>query len=414
MNVRWCRARPRSLAKLLPFLLVGFHGAATAAAAQMPMPAGHGSRSAAPDPAAIRAWMEQVRNENGLPGLSVAIAVDGGIVFSGGVGYAELDNRVPATGRTVHNVGSVSKVIATVGLMQLVERGKVDLDAPIQTYVPYFPDKGRPITLRHILTHTSGIRHYKPGEFGAHGLQEMIHFESFEESTRRWRDDPLVFEPGAHWMYSSYAFNLLDGVVESVSGMGFEQYLRRLVWEPAGMLSTQFDVPSRIVHNRGKGYERSGRGLLVNTGYADVSYKYAGGGILSTVEDLVRLAIALNDGTLLEPATIAEMYRVQLGPEVRAFNATGEPRPLGFGQALAWRVQTDPQGRRFVSHTGTVKGARTFLGNHPDLNIAVAIQANALPFDSEKYGRALLQMVLPPAHPKFDRVPGGGAAPRRR
>lgn len=364
------------------------------------------------DAEGLRAFLEQVRDDNGLPGLSLAVAVDGQIVFSDGVGYAELDNRVPQTGRTVHNVGSVSKVIATVGLMQLVEQGKVDLDAPIQRYVPYFPDKGKPITLRHILTHTSGIRHYRSDEFGPYGLERLRYFESFEESTRRWRDDPLLFEPGQYWYYSSYAFNLLHGVVESVTGMGFEEYLRRHVWEPAGMLSTQFDVLSRVVHNRGKGYQRDRQGRLVNADIEDVSYKYAGGGILSTVEDLVRLGIALNDGTLLRPETVAEMYRVQLGPGTLAFRADGEPQPLDFGQALAWRVDTDAQGRRFVFHTGTVRGTRTYLGNYPELDVVVALQANALPFDSQRYGEAILQMILPPANPPFRARPGEGAAGR--
>ncbi|MBI4538999.1 MAG: beta-lactamase family protein [Gemmatimonadetes bacterium] len=405
--------RVRTRSNLLPFLvaLLPLHATARAAGPQMDMSPRAPGRLGGTNAAAIRAWMEQVRDENGLPGLSVAVATDGRIVFSDGVGYAELDNRLPATGGTVHNVGSVSKVIAAIPIMQLVEQGKVALDGPIQRYVPYFPEKGKAITLRQVLTHTSGIRHYKDGEFGPYRLQEMIYFESFEESTRRWRDDPLVFEPGTYWMYSSYAFNLLHGLVESVTGIGFEAYLRRFVWEPAGMLSTQFDVPSRIVHNRGRGYERNQRGILVNTDYADVSYKYAGGGILSTVEDLVRFGTALNDGTLLKPETVADMYRVQIGPVVKAFSARGEPQPLNFGQALAWRVQTDRQGRRFTSHTGTVKGTRTYVGNYPDLNIVVALQANALPFDSEVYGQALLQMLVPPAHPRFDRVPGTPVTP---
>lgn len=360
-------------------------------------------------PQALLAYMEQVRNDNGLPGLSVAVAVDGEIVFSEGVGVAELEHRIPATGQTVHNSGSVSKVIATVGLMQLVEEGRVDLDASIQTYLPYFPEKDQVITLRQILTHTSGLRHYAAGEFGPHRLQEMIHFQSFEESTRRWRDDPLVYDPGTFWMYSSYAFNLLHGVVEAVTGMGFEEYLRKHVFEPAGMTGTQFDVPGRIVHMRGRGYVRED-GILIRPPYADVSYKYAGGGILASVEDLVRFGVALNAGRLMGPETVAEMYRVQLGTEIIAFAQDGGHSPLAFGQALGWRVQADPQGRRFVSHTGTVLGTRSFVGLYSEPSVVVAIQANSLPFDSEKYGRAILQMFLPATNRPSQAVPGGGDA----
>ena len=341
-------------------------------------------------------YMEQIRHDNDLPGLSVAVAVDGEIVFSEGVGYAELDNRIPATGRTVHNVGSVSKVLSVVGLMQLVERGRVDLDATIQTYMPWYPEKERPITVRQILTHTSGTRHYNGTEFGPDGLLQFKHFDDFEEATRLWRDDPLVFEPGTAWMYSSHAHNLQQGIVEAASGMDFEAYLKRYVWEPAGMMATQFDVPERVVQHRGHGYARDRQGRFVHAAQEDPSYKYAGGGILSSVEDLVRFALAINDGTLLRPETVAEMHRPQIDPSIMEFVPGGEPRPLGHEQALAWWIRTDQAGRRYPNHTGTVKGTRSFIGNWADQGVAVAIQTNALPFDSARYGEAIAQMFLPP------------------
>lgn len=125
-------------------------------------------------------YMEQIRADNGLPGFSLAVAIDGELVFSEGVGFAELDNHTPETGRTVHNVASVSKVLAAVAIMQLVEQEKVDLDATIQTYLPYYPEKEWPITVRHILTHTSGTRHYQDGEFGEGEVLAMRHYDDFE------------------------------------------------------------------------------------------------------------------------------------------------------------------------------------------------------------------------------------------
>ena len=342
-------------------------------------------------------YMQQIRDENDLPGLSVAVAVDGEIVFSGGVGYAELDNRTPATGRTVHNVGSVSKVLSVVGLMQLVEQGKVDLDATIQTYMPYYPEKEFPITVRQILTHTSGIRHYNGVGFGPYGLLAFRHYDTFEEATKLWRDDPLLFQPGTAWMYSSFAQNLQQGIVEAASGEDFESYLKRHVFEPAGMLATQFDVPSRIVQNRGHGYVRDEAGRLVHPPPEDPSYKYAGGGILSTAEDLVRFALAINEGRLLGAESVAEMYRLQIDPSIREGRTmSGETFPLEHEQGLAWFMRRDQAGRRYASHTGTVKGTRSFLGNFADYGVVVALQANVLPFDSLKYGEAIAQMFLPP------------------
>jgi len=348
------------------------------------------------DRAQLLDWMEQVRHENDLPGLSLAVAREGRILFSGGVGHAELEHRTPQTGRTVHNVASISKVLAVVAMMQLVEEGAVDLDAPIQTYLPYYPEKRWPVTVRQILTHTSGTRHYRQGEFGEHGLLRARHWDSFQEATALWRDDPLLFEPGTRWSYSSHAMNLMHGIVEEASGTEFEGYMRRHVFEPAGMLSSAFDIPRRVMHNRGHGYVRDEEGgRFVHPFPEDPSYKYAGGGMLSTAEDLVRFGTAILEGRLLGPEAVQEMWAPQIEPSVRRYVANGEDQPLDHEQALAWWIRTDPAGRRYPSHTGTVKGTRSFLGVFPEQELVVALQANALPFDSAGYGEAVAQLFLP-------------------
>ncbi|UCE05556.1 MAG: beta-lactamase family protein [bacterium] len=339
-------------------------------------------------------YLERICHETGAPGISMAIALKGKIIFSGGAGYAELDNFSPATGRIVHNIASISKTHAAVALMQLVEQGKVNLDDPIQKYVPYFPKKKWEITARHILTHTSGIRHYRKDDFGEQRYKEKIHYDSLKTAIEIFKDDTLLFQPGKSWFYSSYASNLMQGIVEEATGVGFEEYLRKNVWQPAGMLSTQFDVPERIVHNRGKGYVRNKKGLLVNIPYADVSYKYAGGGIISCAEDLVRFGMALNHGKLLKAETLAKMYEVQVDP-VMKFNPKGEPEKQKHKQALSWYIRTDAQGRDFPSHTGTVKGCRSYLLNYPQYDLVVALIANIVPFDSPKYGNSIAQMFLP-------------------
>ncbi len=356
------------------------------------MSVGHG-------PAILR-YLDQVRNETGAPGVTAAVGLKGELVFSGGAGYAELDNLTPADGGTVWNVGSVSKVLAAVAVMQLVESGKVSLDDHIQKYVPSYPEKRAPITLEEILTHTSGIRHYKEGEFGPYGLYEARHFDDIGEAIENFRDDPLLFEPGTLYFYSSHAFNLLQGVVEKASGLKFEEYMRRFVWEPAGMSSSSFDVPSRVVHKRGRGYVRDDRGVLVNTPYVDPSYKYAGGGMLSTVEDLVRFGQAINDGTLLKPETVATMYAVHVDP-VLEFNPSGPPVKQDFKMALAFQLDQDAEGRWYIDKTGTVKGTRSVVLTYPEHELVVALQANVLPFDSLKYAQAIAQMYLPAVHESY-------------
>jgi CubicO group peptidase (beta-lactamase class C family) len=158
---------------------------------------------AAPPPEAqAAAYLEQVWRSSGAPGVSAAVALRGKLVFAHGVGFADLENLVPATSSTVYNIGSISKVNTAVAVLQLVEQGKVHLDDPIQTYVPSFPDKGSPITLRHILTHTSGIRHYLPTDFDSQE-ENTKPVASLAEAIQVFKDDPLLFQPGQYYSYSS-------------------------------------------------------------------------------------------------------------------------------------------------------------------------------------------------------------------
>lgn len=367
------------------------------------LPAGHDEATA--DRA--MAYLARMQAESGAPGVSAAVMVDGRLVFSAGVGMADLQTAMPASARTVHNIGSVSKTIAVVAVMQLVEDGAVDLDAEIQRYAPWFPHKGAPITVRHLLTHTSGIGHYDEIEALRQLPPEarLRHYGSFEESTRAWRDAPLLFEPGSRWHYSSFATNLMQSIVETASGRPFEEYLRENVWKPAGMLSTQFDVPSRIVPGRGRGYARHPEtGQLISGEDEDVSYKYAGGGMISSDEDLCRFAHALASGALLKPKALDEMLRPQLRSDLRSWQPPGASpsraeRGPAARQALIWRVGLDAAGRRFIAHSGSVKGTSSYLLSYPAENVVVALHMNYNDGgkDSADAATALASLFLPMA-----------------
>jgi serine beta-lactamase-like protein LACTB len=315
-------------------------------------------------------------HQTGTPGISVAVSLKGKIVLSAGVGFADLDNLIPATGFTVFNIGSVSKVNTAVAVMQLVEQGKVSLDDPIQKYVPTFPKKPEgEISIKHVLTHTSGIRHYRPADFPDSQDNESIRSLTWEGGLTLFKDDALLFRPGQYYFYSSYAVNLLQGVVEKASGISFEDFMTRNVWRPAGMLSTSFDVPDRIVPHRAKSY-RVVDGRPANYFYNDLSYKFASGGMISTAEDLVRFGSALNHGQLLKAGTVALMYGPQLEPVMR-FEEKQPPRKMDYAQGLIWRVFKDAAGRRFVNHCGTVKGFNACIVNYPDEDVVVALLGNA-------------------------------------
>ncbi|MFC1565106.1 serine hydrolase domain-containing protein, partial [candidate division KSB1 bacterium] len=273
--------------------------------------------------------------------------------------YADLENSIPASGATVYRIASISKPITAICLMQLVEKGEVDLQDDIRKYVPAFPKKRWTITLWHLMTHTSGIRHYNSGEFGV-----MEHFEKFEDTINIFKDDTLKFEPGTRYSYSTYGFNLLQGVIESVSTRSFERYLSENIWIPSGMLSAGIELKEKLVLNRARGYNKTD-GRVVNARYTDVSIKYAAGGMIASVEDLVKLFNALDSGKLLPENRVQEMYSVQY-----------QRRNPGNGSGLSWSVNTDSNGRKRVSHSGGAMGFRSMLINFPDEKIIIAVISN--------------------------------------
>lgn len=203
---------------------------------------------------AITAYMSKQQ----VPGLSIAISRNNQIRFEQGYGIADLENFVPIKTATVFPVTSLSKSITAAAAYKLADEGKLDLDAPVQKYVPEFPDKGAPITVRHLLRHTSGIRHYK-------GDEEYIntrHYKNILESLDAFKNDKLEHLPGTSITYSSYAYTLLGMAVERASGMSFMQYLQEHMFKPAGMTQTRdYDV-FEIIPNRAEGYEVTAEGKL--------------------------------------------------------------------------------------------------------------------------------------------------------
>lgn len=309
---------------------------------------------------AIDRTVAEARTALEAPGLSVALVVDDELAWSKGYGLADVENEVPARGDTVYRIASISKPLSATAVLQLVERGRVQLDDPVWKHVPAFRERPAVITLRHLLTHTSGVRHYKPGEF-----EMKDHFDSINEAIAIFKDDPLLFTPGTQYSYSSYAYNLLAGVVESGSGLAFDAYMKENVWGPSGMASTRLEHPGEIVPHRARQYVKAGNGRVRNAPYADLSIKWAGGGIVSTVEDLARFHIALNRGKLLTPETLAQAYT--------PFTLS-DGKTTSYG--LGWQVNLDERGRTWIAHGGGATGGSSYLLRYPEGRLAVAIICN--------------------------------------
>jgi CubicO group peptidase (beta-lactamase class C family) len=335
---------------------------------------------------ALQALLETLAAQTPAPGMVLALQ-HGDSTFSSAWGYADLENDLPMTAQSVHNIGSISKVITAVAVMQLSEQGALALDEDIRHYLPWFPDKGYRITLRQLMTHTSGIRHYLEGEFGEDDVLARQHFSDYERSTRRWRDDPLCFAPGSCWHYSSYGSGLLQGVIEAASGLPFEDYLRRHIWQPAGMHATQFDNPYRIIKRRARGYASAPDGSLINAPFVDLSNRYASGGMVSSAEDMLRFGHALHGATLLKPESLRAMFAPQIDDSLPDWDSS-EAR--SWTPALLWELYDTPLGLA-PGHQGSVRGTNQCLlivpgqltlyyhANHDEVDAtAIMMQATAL------------------------------------
>jgi serine beta-lactamase-like protein LACTB len=308
---------------------------------------------------AIEAAISAEMSSQGIPGLSIAIGEGGRIRFTSGYGLADLENTVPARAATVYRLASVSKPMTAVAVLQLVERGAIDLDAPIQRYVPSFPEKAWRVTPRLLLGHLGGVRHYREDE-----PANTRPFASATEGLALFKDDPLAVEPGTKFLYSTYGYVLLGAAVEGVTGKKFFEALKEGVLDPAGMVSTRVDEVAPLIPNRAQGYFRLPSGELRNSPLADVSNKVPGGGLCATAADVARFGMALSGGALLRKETLGQMLTSMKTRE-------GRTTSYGFGLNLS-----GPGRRREAWHTGGQERVSTVLYVQPDHGLVVVLLSN--------------------------------------
>jgi len=345
-------AIPKRRSGLVAILLLAISLSVTAQTATAPAPQAPYSAAAEHARAIAKGWLAR-----GIPGLSIAVAIDGKVVYSEGFGFADLEQRIPVSPSTRFRIGSISKPLTAVGLVLLVEQGKVDLDAPVQKYVPSFPDKGALITARLLAGHLAGIRHYKDDEF-----EISRHYSNVLDGLKIFADDPLVSPPGTKFNYSSYGFNLLSAVIQSASGDEFLRYMQGHVFGPLDLGNTVPDQNADIVTHRSRFYELEKDGAVKNAPYVDNSYKWAGGGFLSTTEDLVHFGSALLRPGFLKPESLALLFTSQ---------RTKDGAETGYG--IGWHVGKSPSGKRVFEHAGGSVGGTSQLILYPDSGLVIAM-----------------------------------------
>ncbi len=309
----------------------------------------------------IEALVGAEMSKQKIPGLTLAVVSGRQVRWSAGFGMQDIENSVAARPATVYRLGSISKPITAVAVMQLFERGRLDLDAPVQKYCPAFPEKQWPVTTRQVLGHLAGIRHYKSDE----EFNSTRVYASVAEGLNMFRDDPLLSEPGTKYNYTTHGYSVLGCVVEGASGQKFADFVADNVFKPAAMERIRVDSVADIIPNRAQGYRVTDKGVLTNSPLADNSYKVPGGGFVSTAEDLARFAVALQTDKLLKRETLELMYAPQ---------KTKDGKETSYG--LGWGVTKRPDGARAVGHSGGQQRVSTFLHMQPEQGLAVVIMSN--------------------------------------
>jgi CubicO group peptidase (beta-lactamase class C family) len=311
-----------------------------------------------------------------VPGLSIGFIKDD-FIWVKGYGYADLENRAPAKPESAYRLASVTKTMTAIAVLQLVEAGKIDLDAEVQTYVPSFPKKKWPVTVRLLLGHLGGISHYRN-----HDVESRIKVhKDTQEALAVFQDFELVARPGTRYNYSSYGYNLLGAVVEAASGMPYGDYIQKHIFEPLGMENSRMDNPADIIPNRVRGY-RLIRGEVKNSEYVDISSRFAAGGTRSTVIDLLKYARGVMEGKLLREETWKQMFSSM---------ATQAGFLTGYG--MGWKVRP-LKGHFQVSHGGGQPETTTYLLILPGEKFAVALGSNLERTNRLLYVYRLAELIL--------------------
>ncbi len=295
--------------------------------------------------------------ERHIPGAAVAIVKGGKIVKTKGYGLASVEFNVAATEKTVFEIGSVSKQITAAAIMLLVEDGKLELDEKISKYLANTPDEWKEVTVRHLLTHTSGIKSYT--NIGGFELSKRYKLADFLKELTKY---PLEFEPGSEYKYNNSGYSLLGYIVESASGKTYWEFLRARIFGPLKMDLTADRDPQFIIKNRATGYEWDGT-KLVGRDY-ELTDLFSAGAIVSTVEDMAKWDIAMRGESFLKHSSKAEMWK--------PFKLTdGKENPYGFG----WNVG-ELRGQNLLSHGGQTAGFTANISRFTDADLDIIVLTN--------------------------------------
>jgi CubicO group peptidase (beta-lactamase class C family) len=363
---------------------------------------GVNGQDAAPDPDADRVdavfgeW-----NHEDTPGCAVGVYRDGGMVLARGYGMADLERRVPITPQSVFDIGSTSKQFAAASILLLEQQGRLNLDDGVRTHVPELPEYSRPITIRHLLHHTSGLRDYI-GLLTLAGSDIDDVTTADEALAMIARQRRLNFDPGDEHLYSNSGYFLLSIIVERVTGMSLRDYAREHIFAPLGMQRTHYlGSYDDIVPDRALAYAPRGDGLRT-----DMSrwLQLGDGAVFTTVEDLLAWDRNFYDGAVGGDALVSAL-------QVKGTLTGGEE--IGYARGLR---TGEYRGVRTVSHGGAWGGYRSELLRFPEHRFSVAVLCNLASANPTRLARQVADIYLgdalvPPAGGSQPPAAAAGAAP---
>lgn len=313
-------------------------------------------------------YMAAASKDNNFMG-SVLVARDGKVLFSNGYGFANIEHNVPNTVDTKFRLGSITKQFAALAILQLEERGKLSVKDPMCNYIADCADAWKPITIHHLLTHTSGLFNYT-NDPEIYAKKIMLPSQQVE-SLARIKDRPLRFPVGEKFEYSNSGYIALGAIIEKASGMKWDAYLKKHVFDPAGMRDSGADDHATILKNRAAGYIGE-----MNSPYHDMTIPGAAGALYSTVHDLLLWDQALYSEKLLKKQNIERLFRPEKG-----------------NYAYGWVVDKQ-HGRPVYLHGGGIHGFTTTINRFPDEKLLVVALSNNSARGTGKIGADLAGIFL--------------------
>lgn len=322
---------------------------------------------------------------NGVPGMGAAVVRDGRVVWTGSAGQRDVEGGLAVDDRTVFRLASVSKIIAATAAAKLREQGRLDVDAPVHSMLPWLRAPWPAMTARQLASHSSGLPHYQPVDEGRGGTR----YGSVRDAVALFEDRPLLSPPGTAYEYSSWGYTLLSAVIESRAGQPFLDYLRTEVTPglAIGPDATGSGDPAMT-----KAYAFVD-GVAAPAPPHDFSYTWAGGGLAATPAALATFGARLMAGAVVSQQTLAWMRE-----PTRLANG-GTARERDFEVGFGWRVSQDADGRPTAHHAGVTVGARGALVLWPERQFGVSLLSNALWVAAIEQSATMLAAPFDPAPP---------------